>query len=150
MAYATIAQVAQAAGGREKLRQLTDFEGTKELDEALVTQKVADADSMINGYVEKRYAVPVSPADLAAGAQILSSYSAKIAVFFLREDREALTTQQDERQSDRLLFLRGISDGSISLGIDPRPAASDHVRPETGDRSASARTLTRDRFRGFT
>lgn len=147
MAYSTIAEVATAAGGREKLRQLTDLENVGEVDETAVLAKIAEADSKINSYIEKRYAVPVDPAELT---EVLRRMSAKLAVYFLREDREALTPEQDDRQAERITWLRGVADGSISLGITPRAAKSAHVRPATGNRESSERTITRAKFGGFT
>ncbi len=47
MAYASSDDVQRAAGGAEKLKQLTDLQSSGEVDAVTVTEAVEEAESMI-------------------------------------------------------------------------------------------------------
>ena len=147
MPYAVEADVVRAAGGRERLIQLTDHEKLKEVDQALLLAKIAEADSWMNSHFEKRYLVPI---DGAETPEVVRRISARLTVLFLREDVDALTPVDITRWEQINTWLAGVRDGNISPGLEPRPAESAHsAAAGTGDRESLKFSLTREKFEGF-
>ena len=144
--YSVTADVQRAAGGREKLIQLSDQDGAGQIDQAIIDAVIAEADSWINSFFQHRYAVPIDPAQLT---KIIVRISAREAVYLMKEDRQGLTDFDKERHDERLEWLTGVKDGTISPGVDPRPTESTSVVPATGNREALTHSLTRDKFEGF-
>jgi phage gp36-like protein len=145
MAYATQTDVEGAAGGKEKLVQLTDVKGTGQVDTTSVTAAIAEAQSFVNSYLENRYAVPVDDAEVS---EVIRHVVAREAVYILKERREALTGPDQERHAERIRWLEDVRRGNISPGLDPRPQKSGHVVPETGDREGVPYAVTRSSFSG--
>jgi phage gp36-like protein len=143
MPYATELFVERAAGGRDKLIQLTDLEFTGEADLTYLADAVAEADSWINSFLQHRYAVPVPDLDVP---EILRRVSAAEAVYILKNRREALTEGDQSRHEERMSWLEGVRRGEISLGTDPRLTESTNVSPATGDRELKDHSLTRNKF----
>jgi phage gp36-like protein len=145
MAYADEENVERAAGGRKKLIQLTDLDNAGQVDEALLLDAIAEADSWINSYFEPRYAVPT-----AAPSEIMRRVSAQLTVYILKQRREALTDADQTRFEDIVGWLNGVRRGEISPGIDPRPPESTFAGQTTkGDRELIDHALTRDKFEGY-
>lgn len=148
MAYSVEADVARAAGGRERLIQLTDHESAGEVDQALLVAKIAEADSWMNSHFEKRYLVPID-ANAATVPEVVRRISARLTVLFLREDRDALTPVDLQRWEQINTWLAGVRDGNISPGLEPRPAESAHsAAAGTGDRESLKFSITREKFDG--
>ena len=144
MPYCTQLDVQRAAGGREKLEQLTDQSDAGTIDATAVTAAVEEAQSMIDGYLQIRYAVPVPDVDVPA---VLRQLCARMTVYILRYDREALTEAEQTRQDGRMEWLEGVRKGEITLGLDPRLPESTSVSPQLGDRESTRTTsLTRKKF----
>ena len=144
--YSAIADVQRAAGGREKLIQLSDNDSTGQVDVAVVDAAIAEADSFINSYFQHRFAVPVDPADVT---EIIRRMSAREAVYLMKEDRQGLTDFDQERHEERRLWLVGVMDGTVSPGLDPRPNKSTSTVPATGNREDLDFSLTRTKLEGF-
>lgn len=147
MAYCTIADVQRSAGGRSKLQQLTDTDAAGQVDEDYLDTVIADAQSMIDSYLQHRYAVPIPDVQVP---EVIRNVCAREVVYILKERREALTADDQLRHDNRIGWLNAVNQGQISPGVDPRLTKSSSVVPTTGDRSNSDRTLTRDRFGGWT
>ncbi len=144
MAYASSDDVQRAAGGAEKLRQLTDLQSSGEVDAVTVTESIEEAESMINSYLQMRFAVPI-PDDKVP--KVLRRLCARMAVYILRYDREALSDKEDDRQDSRMEWLEGVRKGEIPLDADPRLQESTSVVPQLGDREDGKFTITRQKFR---
>ena len=149
MPYSVEADVARAAGGRERLIQLTDHEKLNEVDQALLLAKIAEADAWMNSHFEKRYLVPLD-ADSATVPEVVRRISARLTILLLREDVDALTPVDITRWEQINTWLAGVRDGNISPGLEPRPAESAHsAAATTGDRESKKFSLTREKFEGF-
>lgn len=141
MPYAATENVERAAGGREKLIQLTDLSSAGQIDAAYLADAIEEADSWINSYLQHRIAVPV-----ATPPEILRRVSAAETVYILKNRRESLTEADQTRHEERISWLEGVRKGEISLGTDPRLTASTSVQPTTGDRESLTHSMTRTKF----
>ncbi len=144
--YSVIADVERAAGGREKLIQLSDLVGAGQIDQTVIDKAIEEADSWINSFFQHRFAVPIDPAELP---EMIRRLSAREAVYLMKEDRQGLTDFDKERHDERRDWLDGVRRGEISPGLDPRPTQSTSVVPRTGDREDLDFSLTRTKFEGF-
>lgn len=147
MPYAVEADVERAAGGEEKLIQLTDYELLGQVNSTRVTEAIDEAESVINSYLETRYEVPLTDAEVT---EIIRRVTAREAVYILKEQREALTPADQTRHEERIAWLDEVRRGNVSPGIDPRPKKSSNVTPQVGDREDLNFSLTREKFEGWT
>ncbi len=145
MAYSTHAQVQIAVGGPDRLRQLSDLDNTDTENPGVVDQAIATADSMIDSYVGKRFAVPLLPVPV-----VIANLSAYWAARVLRRNRyngQPLQDDNDQELADRE-WLEGVSRGTISLGIEPTPQKASIVTDRAAPRD-STKAVSRDSTRGF-
>jgi phage gp36-like protein len=114
--------------GEQELVQLTDRDGAGVIDAAVLTQGLADADGIINGYLASRYTVP-----LATVPAVIVSMASDIARYYLYDD--AATEQVTKRYDDAIRFLSQVAKGELSLGVDDAgdaPASGDLPQFEGG------------------
>jgi phage gp36-like protein len=112
MAYATQSDLI-ARFGIDELLQLTDREGTGAVDGAVVGARLADAASLIDGYLAGRYAVPVSPPPA-----LLVTMQADITRYQLHGN--AATPEIRQAYVDALNVLKDISAGrAVLIGAAP-------------------------------
>ena len=112
----------------------------------IIDAAIVDADAEIDGYLAKRYAVPLSPAP-----QVINKFSKDIAVYnlFSRIGIDEGTDQKTylNRYNAAIKFLALVAEGKVSIGTegdDPASAAA------TGFSARSnRRTFTRDLMRGM-
>lgn len=83
----------------------------------IIDEAIADADGEIDGYLAKRYAVPMDPAP-----KILNKLSKDIAVYNLFS-RMGIQEDSDEaifltRYNAAIKFLTLVADGRVSIGAD--------------------------------
>lgn len=119
--------------GQSEIAQLTDRAAGTTIDAAVVGKALQDADDEINGYLAVRYALP-----LAAAPKILSRLACDIARYFLHEDRATEIVAQ--RHKDAIAYLRDVSSGRVSLGLDAanqEPAQAGGPAVDAGDRTFS-------------
>ena len=91
----------------------------EELVAPIIDEAIADADGEIDGYLAKRYAVPISPAP-----KIINKCSKDIAVYnlFSRIGIDESTDQKTylNRYNQAIKFLTLVAEGKVSLGPDHR------------------------------
>ena len=118
----------------------------EELVAPIIDEAIADADGEIDGYLAKRYAVPISPAP-----KIINKCSKDIAVYnlFSRIGIDESTDQKTylNRYNQAIKFLTLVAEGKVSLGAetdDPTTAAA------TGcSGKSNPRIFSRDKMRGM-
>jgi phage gp36-like protein len=144
MAYcAAQPDLERAVGGLAKLVQLTAAPGGAVVDLVVAAAAIDEADTLINSYVEKVHAAPVTPAPAS-----LKLLSAKIAARVLRRWKTSmLQTDVDDETNDRK-WLEGVAKGDISLGVEPVPAASSMQVAKAGARD-STKNVSREKTKGF-
>lgn len=118
----------------------------EELVGPIIDEAIADADGEIDGYLAKRYTVPIAPAP-----KIINKYSKDIAVYnlFSRIGIDESTEQKNylNRYNQAIKFLTLVAEGKVSLGADsdnPSTAASTGFSVKS-----NSRLFTRDTMRGM-
>lgn len=106
---------------------------------ATAEQALLDADNVINGYLAKRYTVPVTNALPA-----LQRFACDIARYFIYEDQ--VTETIETRYNAAIKFLRDVAKGDVNLG-DPAatPARTSDLPVMTSDPV----NFRRDSSKGF-
>lgn len=126
--------------GFNELVSVTNRDGTDELNELVLNAALLRADALINGYLQGRYAVPLSEVPA-----ILIVYACDIARWYLHGERASETVQKRYRLA--LRFLKLVGSGGISLGLTP----SGVTAPSNGAQTDAAdRTFTDASLQDFT
>lgn len=140
MAYCAQADVQLAAGGEDRLVELTDVEATGEVDTDALAAAIASADALIDSYIQRRYSIP-----LASVPERIKRISAQETVYALKQGRQMAVTEEDRLEhEERLQWLRDVSKGMASVGVDPAPTASTSVVPEIITRSSDDFPVSRE------
>ena len=118
----------------------------EELVAPIIDEAIADADGEIDGYLAKRYAVPISPAP-----KIINKCSKDIAVYnlFSRIGIDESTDQKTylNRYNQAIKFLTLVAEGKVSLGAETEDPAS---AAATGfSAKSNPRLFTRAKMRGM-
>lgn len=124
-----------------ELKQLTDRTGAVDaIDDVVLGRALDDADAEINGYLAGRHALP-----LASTPLILVGIACDIARYRLYEDRA--TEHVRQRYEDAIKYLRSVSKGEISLGLD----AGNQAQAEAGGPKAEGTeaTFTRETLQDY-
>lgn len=139
MAYITQEQL-ENRHGAQTVAKLTDrgTPATGLLDGAVLAQALADADAMIDGYLQARYALP-----LGLVPPLLTDLAGAIALYKLYRNAPPEKVRLDYEDARR--SLEAISKGTIRLsvgGSEPAaPVVSDSVRTNEPERPFSVTTL---------
>jgi phage gp36-like protein len=107
MPYATQADMVTRYG-EEELAQLTDRVNGEVIDESVLTRAIEDAENEINGYLAKRYNLP-----LTSTPPILQRLACDVARYYLHDDR--VTEQVRNRYTDVIRLLKSIAQGEVML-----------------------------------
>lgn len=119
--------------------QLTQDDGSDEtVDYDVVDDAIAEAESIIDGYVGARYdltSVHGDPPDL------LGRLAARLAKVILYKRRPGALSDELQRAEDSAMrMLRDLSQGHVSLGVQPQPSPDSERRLRSG---GSSRRLSR-------
>lgn len=145
MPYSTQMDVQIAVGGSAKLIELSDLESLGAIDSDVVAKAILDADALIDSYIGQRMKLP-----LATTPAVISGLSASMAARNLRRGRyNGLVPDQDklDDEADRK-WLDGVSKGTITLGIDPEPAAASKIIDKAAPRDSTL-AVSRERMKDF-
>ena len=89
----------------------------------LIDAAIGDADAEIDGYLAKRYAVPLTPAP-----KVINKFSKDIAVYnlFSRIGIDESSEQKTylNRYNAAIKFLTLVAEGKVSLGVDAEDPAT--------------------------
>ena len=135
--------VAIAVGGEERLTQLTDYDKDGSEDDGVVDAAIDDAEALIDSYARKVFDVPFSPVP-----PIIATMAKKLAIYNLRERRDAITDAARLEHEDRLEWLKNLAKGVVDPGISPAPGPSGHNRSTSTERPSS-KAVSRESLKGF-
>lgn len=146
MAYSTQQQVQVAVGGSAALRELSDQEDTGAIDVGIVATAIAEADALIDSYINQRYDVPLNPVPPP-----IANLSARHAARVLRRNRfkgQPIAEDLDAEAIDRE-WLDKIANGRVSLGINPTPTKATSVIDKGSVPRDPTFAISMDRLKGF-
>lgn len=125
--YANLADMI-AILGRDEVVTLTDRTNTGDPDPDLAERHLALACAEADAYIGKRYTLPLS-----STPEILTAKVIDIAAASLARTSNLITDEIKDRQKQAITFLRDLSQGKATLGIDePKDASAG----DTGSSSA--------------
>ena len=127
--------------GYDETTLLTDIYRIGRIDSDALGQALTDADAAINGYLQARYALPLS-----STPAVLKQIAADIARHRLHRDRAPDTVT--ERYRAAIAQLKDIQIGKFGLGLDEDGAATPATSGEPAY-SAPGRIFTRDTLEGY-
>lgn len=138
MPYCTQAQLEERYG-TGFLIQLSDRGDAPvtQIDTAMITRAIADADALIDGYLKPVYQLPLSSVPA-----VITSLSLRIAIYNAHANvaSEKITRDYD----NALRTLREIASGVVKLdvdGVDPAASGASEVRTNEPERPLSAGTM---------
>jgi len=140
MAYCTQSNVLDQID-EDVLIQLTDDDNAGVVDTDVVTQKIADADALIDGYCGARYTVPFDPVPA-----LVLKFSVDIAIYNLYGRRKGAPEDRRNRFKEAVDFLKGVAVGNNSLGEDDPDAGETSFELSTNNPD---RIFTRGKMSGF-
>lgn len=127
MTYATQMQIQIAAGGSQKLVDLTDQESSGSVDLGVLAEAQGKAVAWIHSHLLTRFAVPV--VNLSAdGASVLARLEADETIYQLiyASPMRAIGETDEAKRKLRLEELQAIGRGAMRID-DPSPAPSSAV-----------------------
>jgi phage gp36-like protein len=125
----------------EEIAALTDDAGGDTVNAPVLLEAIHEADSIIDGFLAKRYAVPVRPVPA-----LVRGLSRAIAIQRLYQRREHVPEVRQKAYEDALEILRAIESGKLTLGVDPAPKPSQTQQAQS---SASPHVFSRLSLRDF-
>jgi len=143
MPYVTQAQL-ETRFGADLLIKRTDRTNTPKttIDTSVVAAAIADAESRVDGYLGKVYALPLSVVP-----PILTRVAGDIAMYYLMGDTAEKDGSWDRAYREAMAWLVDVSKGLVQVdeeGIAPAQTGGGAVRTTPGDR-----VFTRDSLRGM-
>lgn len=137
--YATIADL-ELAHGAGFILKLSDREGTRQRNDAILDAALVRATSLANSYIDKKYRVP-----LASPPDFLVSAVMDVAVYMLTRNPTTPTEEMRKRYDDAIKLFEKVSKGDVTLaGNEPADT------PDTGMPGASGSNdvfvISRERF----
>lgn len=138
MTYATLQDLLDRFGEEEVSRE-TDTSASGAVDETAVARALADADTLINGYVAGRYAIPLGPVPdlvkkLACDIARYNYHRGEAPEFVRKGYDDARRTLADIQAGRLVLEAAGVATAPASDGIAY---------------SAPARVFSREKLKGF-
>lgn len=141
MAYATLQDLIDRFG-RTELVQLTDRTNkpASTIDESVVARALTDAEATINGYVARRYQLPLSSVPEA-----LTKKACDIARYYLHGKAADKDSQVYLAHKEAIDWLKNVASGLVVIdaaGIVPAAAGGGAIRA-----NPSGRVFTRQSLR---
>lgn len=130
----------EAELGADKLLQLTDPEGTGEVDASRVARAISFAEGTFDSYARTRYTLPVPTTEK------VKSVCVDLAVYNLKRSRastqEAMDNLKKSLYDPNIAFLKSVSKGEAALDIpaaaetEALPASPDKIMRGSAQRRA--------------
>lgn len=140
MGYCTQADILERLD-EDTLIQLTDDEDAGAVDPAKVDRAIADADAEIDGYVGKRYTLPLAPAP-----NLLRKLSVEFSIYNLYSRRLGAPESWRTSYEDGRRLLENLAKGLVSLGVN-EPNGTPSAQPV--EIESQPRAFSRDLLEDF-
>jgi phage gp36-like protein len=119
--------------GNDAAVQLTTDSGAA-VDTDVLDEVRESAEGEVNGYLARRYAVPVDLTTHTDLAATLKGFTLDVAVYRLHARRPPVSESIRELRTDAIKWLTAVSEGKVVLPAEVTPASttSDDPAPTTG------------------
>lgn len=145
MAYCILDDILGVIPELELIQLTDDLVPPAVVNTDVVDVCISQADSIINGYIGGRYALP-----LATLPELLKAIALDITVYrvYLRRKKKTPPEAVKTAYEDAMKQLKDIQSGKLSLGVDQ---AGTEVKPSAGlaTFTSAGRVCTRDTMKGL-
>jgi phage gp36-like protein len=107
----------------DRLIALTDDEGVGSVNQAVIDHAISTSSSEIDGYVGVRYKVPFD-----APHPVIQKLCQDLTIYYLHLRLDRVTDDIKYLYDNAVRLLRDVSKGVATLGVEPEPEASGHLR----------------------
>ena len=142
MSYISNQDIIDRVGSATAL-QLTTDSGVDTIDPDVLTEARQSAEGEANGYLGRRYAVPVNLTAHADLAATLKGFTLDIAVYRLMNRRQPVAEGHKTARDDAIRWLQLVAEGKIVLPAASTPASTTSDDP-TGTWGSSDQAMTRE------
>jgi len=146
MAYITNNDIADRLGSAAYV-QFTDDDGDGVADTPVVDEARLGAEGEVNGYLARRYLVPIDLSVHTELADLLKSVTLDVVEFRLHVRRPPVAPDALRRYEQTVGWLRGVTEGRIELPASSELETNAALGPLASS-SGEERLLTRDELRG--
>lgn len=123
--------------------QLSDDDGDGQADTAVIDEIRLAAESQVNSYLARRYAVPIDLVLHTDLADLLKSITLDLAEYRLWCRRPPVSRDGVEKHAHAVAWLTGVASGSIALP-SAKEVASNTTRGSLATTTGEERLLSRD------
>lgn len=146
MNYAAQIDLEIAAGGRDRLTELSDLDGNAQTNSVVLQRTRDEVDRWIDSFCQKQHTVPFSTVPLMI--REISKYE---VIFRLKVNRRMVTEEDTRLHEERLALLREIRDGLVNpVENDPYPIGDGGGTPVAEERTVDGgEPFARDGWQGM-
>lgn len=144
MPYSDATDLQRAAGGADRLLQLTDWDADGSEDAGVVDDAIATADGWIDSRLRGRYQTPLA----APVPEAIRRMSARLALYELKRRRDALTEHDLITYEQDIQWLVDMREGRADPGTSPPPTKSSADAAAAYDRDTT-KSVSRAKLAGF-
>ncbi|HID8084397.1 TPA: gp436 family protein [Serratia marcescens] len=117
---------------------------TQQLDEAAISQALADTDEEINSWLSRRYKLPLE----TAVPRLLQRVAVSIAFYWLADRDNQVTELVQKRYDDAIKTLKDIANGQRDLGLPTLEQPTEGTGGKVIMVGDNARLFTRNTLKG--
>lgn len=141
MAYSTKLDILEEIDEITLIELTQDDPDGDEVVESKVTRAIENADSLIDGYSGKKYAIPLSPVP-----KLIRAISVDLAICSLYTGREGVPEDRQKACDNATQQLKDIAKGLLTLGVQPAPAVN---TAQAAKNNSKTRIFDRDKMIGY-
>ncbi len=142
MAYVTNSDIEERLGTAAYV-QLTDDDGTGSADTDKVDEARLGAEGEANGYLARRYAVPIDLVAHAEVADVLKSFVLDLVEYRLHSRRPPISDDIAAKRNQAIAWLEKVARADVVLP-SVAPLSENPATGITGEQSSATRVFTRD------
>ncbi len=141
MAYITNQDIIDRVGTQTAAQLTTDSGSVPDQD--VLDEVRLSAEGEVNGYLGKRYKVPVDLTDHPGVEGTLKGFTLDVAVYHLQTRRPPVAEAYKKLYDDAIKWCVAAGKGGVVLPAESTPASttSDDPKPEWGSKDKNADTL---------